>query len=531
MESISKFTSEVWEDNLSAFMKWGENHKTNMCLATESQRFDSFVQNLTYNYKFICHFSAMHDLFYFSISKIMDALSIEENLLVYWDESEKCKDDSWIGIKDSQSKLNISFPFKVFICSNEQVQNMVPEIKCPNFKHNFYNFRRDQYIYNLIYSEISICPVLLVKDNGVIKFKQMKNLIFDASPDEYREPIVNKWKIKDWYWKPKIIGNILNGSFDKVYSAIESGLVSSTVHDFRCGKSIQFIDKFYQNRKTRIYNNLNYSKETETLQKILKLLEINKNSSIKAPSFIIKYNEKVEKSYWLQVKAKEFIFSFREEKYKVKCNCPFIHINGSIYFPEDKDTIVIEWEFLKCSKWVITTEEDCSLFKSDWFDSLLDPEIPDEFLDLESQDKLGLYIAIKKTDIKGILYNNFEIINETWHYQNLERIFLGAAINNVDQDYFYHILELLPKTVHLGINWTKDSWYLRDELFWTLVFNFRKIELNEYNNDWFLIIDCQLEVFNTHFKMRRNYNDSVSNFLGLDGYYDKIKRAFKNKQG
>ena len=366
----------------------------------------------------------------------------------------------------------------------------------------------------------------------------MKNLIFDAYPDKYKKFIENKWKIKDWFWKPKIIGNIREYSLDRVYSAIEANLVSSTVHDFRCDNSIWFTNKIYYGRKSSEYY-YNNSKGAEKLQKMLKLLEINKNSSINSSWFSIDYSAMVKKSFGLSVKSKEFIFLFREKLFKIKCDSSSTYIKGSIYFLDDEDSnIIIEWEYLRCSKMSITTEEESTLLKSDWYDKVLNPKSSNElsdlnllngFSDIELQDKLGLYIVLKKIDITGIHYSHLEIINETWHYKNLEWIRLGDTINKIDKNYFFHILELLPKTVFLELNWKKDSWYLKDELFWTVVFSFKKIELKDYENDWNVVINCQEEKLDQNNIMNCYFNDSEGDFTSIKEINDGFERAYNIK--
>ena len=539
MERASKYTREIWEDNLNAFLKWGENHKTKMYLIAGSTWLRSFVLNLNYNFTFISNFSAEEDLFEHSIPEIMDALSNEEKVLVFWDESEKCKDDSWIGAKEIKSGKYVSFPFQVFICTNEQVQNMIPEIKCPNFKHNFQNLLNHKDKFNNICSKISVCPVLLVNDNGEIKYEKMRNLVYNVFRGKNTKPIVSKWKIKDWYWKPRIIGNILKCSLNSVYSAIEEGLVSSTINDFRCHDSNRFTNKFYYGIKSDDYF-LNNTKDTEILQKLLKLLEINKNSSIKSSWFFIDYYSLVAKSLELRVKSKEFIFSFKKKLFRVKCELPNTDIKGSIYFPHDEDTsVIIEWEVLRCWNLVITIEEDSSFFKLDWYDNVLNPKLSDEFSDLELldkfsdleiQDKLGLYIVLKKDDIIGFDYHHLEIIDETWHYQNLEWIGLGPEINKVDKNYFFHILELLPKTIFLELNWTKDSWYLKDELFWTVAFNFKKVMLKYYEIDRNVIIYFNEKEFNKNNVMNSCIKDSRGNWVKIKDISNNFERMYLIKK-
>ena len=491
-----------------------------MCLIAKSQRLDSFIQNLNYNYTFISHFSASYDLFEHSIPIIMSTLNSEKAILVFRDEYEKCENDEWIGIKDNKSKSKDWFTYQVFIYSKERAHSMIPEIKCPYFQHNFQDLLSQKDKYHHISSEMIVWPVLIIKDNGVIKYEQIKNLIYDAYPDENYKSIENKWKIKDWFWKPKIIGNIREYSLDRVYSAIEEGLVSSAVHDFRCDNLIQFTNKFYYDRKGNDYY-FNNSKETKILQKMLKLLEINKDSSIKILLLFIDYYTMVKNSFGLRVKSQEFVLSFKGKIFKVKCDRPSTYIKGSIYFPDDEDSsIVIEWEVLRCSKMIITTEADSSLFKSEWYD---------KFLDTESQDKLDLFIVVKKADIIGFLYEHLDIINETWYYKNLEWIGLGAVINKVDKNCFFHILELLPKTIFLELNWTKDSWYLKDELFWTVVFNFKKIELKDYNNDWNVVINCQEEKLDKNDVMNSCINDSNGHWLRIKDIYQDFERAYNLK--
>ena len=173
MELLNTATSKTWRDNLEAFIKWGENHKSQLFINPESQRFENFLSNFDHNYKFISGFWVNLEWIDNIFPIIMDALNNDKILLAY---TLKSKGEATIGIRKPKETFRFRYIVKLEICSEEEASTTAPAIKCPNFKHQYNRFDNLN-LFSWMKSDLCNYILWFVKTNGFIQFEKIKNQI------------------------------------------------------------------------------------------------------------------------------------------------------------------------------------------------------------------------------------------------------------------------------------------------------------------------------------------------------------------
>ena len=132
MERLSTQTNKVWTDNLEAFIKWGENYKTEICLCMNSGRLENFILNFDFNYKFICNFAVELEWFEECIPILTDVLSSNKMMIMSGHSNPISK--FWIWKKEKYYRY-ITYKYKLFVYSEEEASASIPAFNCLNFKN------------------------------------------------------------------------------------------------------------------------------------------------------------------------------------------------------------------------------------------------------------------------------------------------------------------------------------------------------------------------------------------------------------
>ena len=510
MESLSKGTKHLWEDNFDAFVKWGENHKAQLGLTIESQKLESFISNLDYNYKWISNFSADSDNVYDPISKIFDAWSNDKMILLN-------KENEQVGnvvIGVSSAIIGSKFPFKFMICSEEEASNIAPTIKCPSFKHKFNYVLHNIPLYIQLNEILSTNWVLLNKRDGVIRYEEIKNSVYIFYQNKKQK--INKCQIKTWYWKPKIVRSYNEMSLEDFYSAIEDGRVSSDVNKFRFDSILILKEQFLGRNENEI----------NRLQTILNFLEINQQSTVKIKLLIAFFQDVHYSPNELKINSKEFVFAFKGKVYKAKWNKYGAKFQEITLIQSCKSNIVvIKWKAFISSNLSITYANDSTYLKSDWYEQFLKEE--------DSPDKLNMYVIISKSNIIEIVHSHLEIINEMWDLSILQKVGIKATSQEYDQKYFISILEKLPRTSSIELFFDdEESWFLTNKSVWIALFKLKQVEFM-YNNNYNIKINFedqelnQTDILETKIKASINDQDKEITILEIRDYF-RIKHFESN---
>ena len=334
MESLNTETNKTWRDNLEAFIKWGENHKSQFFLETKSHRFKSFLLNLDYNYKFISGFLTYIEWIKKFYPAIMNALNNDKKLLVF--QSENKTNDNLII--DNYCFNSIFVPkMDLFICSEGETLNLIPIMRCPDFKHEYYNSFDDLLTSINCKPKLSLFTLLLKKYKGTIKYQKIRNQIYDFDQEAKCEYYKSDCQIKNWSWKPTIVKNISESQLEDLSSTIQQGLISSNVSRFWIKIilfSIDLNDSFFD-----------YYWE---LKNVLKLLDIGERSSIEFESIWINYYKMLDSQTELIPNSKNIIFWFGGKLYKIHWNESKPKLKGLIYEPNNKSSVIfVKWDYFK----------------------------------------------------------------------------------------------------------------------------------------------------------------------------------------
>ena len=188
METLSKGTKQLWEDNFDAFVKWGEHYKAQLWLMIESRKLDSFISKLDYNYKWISNSSTYFDNFCNPISKIFEAWSSDKVILVYVEYQRENNAIIWMN------SIKFEYLFKFMICFEEEESNIFPVIKCPKFKHKFNSSLSSISKADQIHKILLNNWILIAKSDGEIKYEKNRKpcLQFRSSSIKKHQKMQNK---------------------------------------------------------------------------------------------------------------------------------------------------------------------------------------------------------------------------------------------------------------------------------------------------------------------------------------------------
>ena len=399
----------------------------------------------------------------------MNALNNDKKLLVFQSEN-KTIDNLIIDYYycfDSDFEPNIN----LFICSEEETLNLIPIVRCPKFKHEYYNSY--DYLYSSIYCnpKLSLFALLFIKYEGVLKFEKIRNQIYDFDQEEKCEYNKSDCHIKNWSWKPTIVKNISESQLKNVYSAIQQGLISSNVNQFwikKCHFSINFNDSQFT--------------ETWEFKNVLKLLDIRERSSVALESIWVDYDKMFDFHIEMVPNSKNIIFSFGGKIYKIHWNGSKATLKGLIYEPNNKSSVIVaKWDYFAADNVVITYEDDVSCFQPDWYDRFPGDD--------SAPDKLYLYVVLNKSDITSVSYYHIESMKKILTFQNLQKIIIKTVEKDFNKEEFIDALNYIQKPITLRIEWEKDSWFLTNELFWKMLLKFKAAELAYDDSE--IIVDWQ----------------------------------------
>ena len=460
-----------------------------MWVKTDSQRLKNFILNFDDNYKFIRSFSAGFGWFEDWIPKIIDVWGSDK--IVFVSEEIESDDKTLIGFKDIEVNSEVwNYWYQIFIYSEEEALRMIPVISCPNFTCKFdllLNKRYDQYS---LYLGLAVCSILLVKRDGIIKYQEIGNQMYDYDPNEYYSNIENTCEIKNCCWKPIRVWGLNKDNFEDVFSAIEWGQISTNAREFAF-KYIRFSNSGFHPGAADI----------KALWKLMSLFDINKKSIINIKDISINYQDKFEKQNELKINSMEFLLVFEKKLYKIQCQNSDTTWRGLAYIPNDNDTVVIQWEDFTCSKISITLEDDNSLFKQEWYE-----KFPHKY----SSNGLDLYLVIKKSDIIEFTHSQLEDFENIWTLPNLQKAGIKTTESDYEKNEFVNILKSIPKTAALEIHCKGGSWYLYNEKFWIELFKFKKA-IFRHNDYWDITIHCEGQELDEANILKSKIKASVNN--------------------
>ena len=171
LERLCKLTKKLWENNLKAFIKVGENHKAQMLFEYVSQRMDSFVSNLDYNYNFIKCFYMNNKSLKYSIPYFTKVLS--QNKLIFVNSDEEAIYEMETDDEDNLSDPLDKIFYRVLILLNEEASIMIPVINCPSFKHEYLDVDSNR-LWKLL-SDLKMCWLLLAVSQGKLKYQRINH--------------------------------------------------------------------------------------------------------------------------------------------------------------------------------------------------------------------------------------------------------------------------------------------------------------------------------------------------------------------
>ena len=90
MERLCTQSSNIWKNNLEAFVKWGENNKTHIFMLYDSEKAKSFISNFNNNYRFIKNITGDDKKFINKIHKIMNILEDDKLIQLSYFEWKSC---------------------------------------------------------------------------------------------------------------------------------------------------------------------------------------------------------------------------------------------------------------------------------------------------------------------------------------------------------------------------------------------------------------------------------------------------------
>ena len=105
----------------------------------------------------------------------MNALYNDNKLLVFQRE-KKATNNLIIDYDCLDYDLNPKID--LFICSKEETLNLIPIMRCPNFKHKYFNSFDDLYESKYCYPKLSIFTLLLKKYEGATKYEKKQKSDF-----------------------------------------------------------------------------------------------------------------------------------------------------------------------------------------------------------------------------------------------------------------------------------------------------------------------------------------------------------------
>ena len=397
----------------------------------------------------------------------MNALNNDKKLLVFRSE-KKTTDNFIIDYCCSDSKIEVDLD--LFICSEEETLNLIPIMRCPKFKREYFNPFDDLYESIYCYPKLSLFALLLIKYEGVLKYEKIRNQIYDFDQEEKCEYNKSDCQIKNWGWKPTIVKNISQSKLENVYSAIQQGLISSNAN--------QFWIKILQLSINPNDSLFGYYWE---LKNVLKLLDIGERSSIAFESIWINYNKMFYSQTELIPNSKTIIFSFGGKLYKIHWNKNKVSLKGLIYEPNNESSvIVVKWEYFLAFNVVITYEDDISCFQPDWYGWFPGDD--------SALKKLSLRVVLNKSDITSVSFYQIEYMKKIWTFPNLKKVIINAGGKDFKKVEFIDELEYIQKPITLRIEWDNDVWFLTNESFWKMLFKFKAAELaygfSEIYIDW-----------------------------------------------
>ena len=349
-------------------------------------------------------------------------------------------------------------------------------MRCPNFKHEYYNSFDDLLTSINCKPKWSLFTLLLKKYKGTIKYQKIRNQIYDFNQEEKCEYYKSDCRIKNWSWKPIIAKNISQSQLKNVYSAIQKGLISSNVNRFWM-KECYFLNN---SNDPQIDN-------TWEFKNALKLLDIEERSSIDFKNIWIGNCPMFDFQTELIPNSKNIIFSFGGKIYKIHWNENEATLKGLIYEPYNESSVIFaKLDYFAADNVVITYEDDVSCFQPEWYDRFLGDD--------SAQNKLSLYVVLNKNDITSISFYQIEPMKKIWTFPNLKKVIIKAGKKDFKKEEFIDALKYIQKSITLRIEWEKDSWFLINESFWKMLFKFKAAELVY---DYFdIIIDWQDQKLN-----------------------------------
>ena len=464
-----------------------------MLVKTNSQRLKNFNLNFDDNCKFIRNFSAGFGWFEDWIPKIIDVWSSDK--IVFVSEEIESDDSTLIGFKDLEVNSEVrNYWYQIFIYSEEEALRMIPAISCPNFTYKFDRLLNERYDQYSLYSDLTVCTILLVKRDSVIKYQEIGNQMYKYNSNEYFRNIENTCEIKNCCWKPIRVWGLNKDNFEDVFSAIEQGQISTNASEFA-------FDYIY-------FGGLRFDPDAtdiKDLGKFMSLLEINKKSIINIKGISINYQKKFEKQNKLKINAKDLLFVFEKKSYKIQSKKSTIIWIGLVYISNDTDTVIIQWNGFTSAGILITLEDDNSLFKPDWYE-----KFPEKY----SSNGLDLYLVVKKSDIIEFTHSQLKDFTNIWTLPNLQKAGIKTTESAYEKKEFLNILKSISKTITLEIYWNGSSWYFYNEKFWIELFKFKKAIFWNRDN-WEISIHCkgqkldETNIFKSKIKVSVNLNSTI----------------------
>ena len=489
MERLNKQSSNIWKDNLDAFIKWGENNKAPIDLLYDSEEAKSFISNINDNYKFIRSIVGNDKSFVKLIHKILNILGDDtliqlSHLQMYWWDILDLISNH--GRSNKSSKFSI--PYSILI--NSKATSHI--INCIHLKSQpVYTLNQTDNIDD-IFLNSGYMFLCFYNENGEVKYKKIKSKAY--SWKDIKESL-SKCQDKVWFCKPKRVCDIKIEQIDLLYSEIERGNISQNVN-----KYLSFDKQFNFSIDESIPN----SEDIEKLHKFFGLFKINRESWIQTEKLIINYPKEQRKEGNLRISRGNILLLFEKNMYSVNI-WGDSYLRGLLYNPKNKNAVVINLTNLDIKSSKFKKEKDTSLFYLNWLEELKDHDLT---------DPLNMYAIVYKPHVTEFTSSKLEEIKTISTWENMKVIQIITNGSDEEMNELIDTLKVIPKTLYLEIQWTTDSWFLMDECFWIEIFKRKQIEfMNE--GDWKVSINCESQELDK--------NDILKSIIEVETYRCRIK--------